>query len=147
VDHRAERLNVIRPAEHLVHGLDGPVALVDGRVCAMLNKLLGLDGIRAQVRGQDPQLDHTLLAIRIAAVAYTQSSSAGTVSAPREEPVSQSTSQLNDTLGTTEAASLLHMSRRAVSNECKQKRLPATLIGGRYRIHRDDLAAFMADRM
>ena len=135
---------MIRPAEHLVH--QGAVAVIDGRICHMLNKLVGLDKLRAQVRGQDAQLDQTLLAIRLAGTAYDETASAGTISAPREEPVSQSTPQLNDTLSTTEAATLLHLTRRAVSNECKQKRLPATLVGGRYRITHDDLAAYAAQR-
>jgi excisionase family DNA binding protein len=114
----------------------------------MLNQLV-LDKLRTRVRGQDSHLDAALLAIRRAGLEYTESTavaSRGTVSAPPEEPVSQSKSQLNDTLGTTDVAMLLHMTRRAVSNECKQKRLPATLVGGRYRVTREDLAAFMADR-
>jgi hypothetical protein len=44
--------------------------------------------------------------------------------------VSQSKSQLNDTLGTTEAATLLHMTRRAISKECVPKvllRIPQNL--------------------
>ena len=121
--------------------------MIHGRACDLLNRLLSLDKIRTQVRGQDAELDQALMAIRLAGIAYDESASVGTVSAPREEPVSQSKSQLNDTLSATEAATLLHMTRRAVSKECKQKRLPATLIGGRYRITRDDLTAFMTDRM
>ena len=137
---------MIRPAEHFVHGEGrNRIVVVDGRVCAWLNKL-SLDNLRGQIRGQNAQLDQALLAIRLAGIAYDESASVGTVSAPREEPVSQSKSQLNDTLGTTEAANLLHMTRRAVSKECKQKRLPATLVGGRYRITRDDLAIYMAQR-
>jgi excisionase family DNA binding protein len=134
-----------RPAEHLVHGIHGPVVVIDGRICALLNRL-GLDKIRGEVRGQDAQLDQTLLAIRLAGNSSAESSSAGPVSAPQEEPVSQSKSQLNDTLSTSEAAAILHLTRRAISKECKQKHLPATLVGGRYRITHQDLAAYMADR-
>jgi excisionase family DNA binding protein len=135
---------VIRPAEHLVHR--GAVAVIDGRICHMLSKLVGLDKLRAQVRGQDAQLDQTLLAIRLAGIAYDESASAGTIAAPQGEPVPQSHSQLHNTLSTAEAAALLHMTRRAVSSECKQKRLPSTLVGGRYRITRNDLTAYMAHR-
>jgi excisionase family DNA binding protein len=142
-DHNPRHL--LRPAEHFIHA-DGRIVVIDAWVCALLNKL-SLDKIRPQIRGQNAQLDQVLMAIRLVGLAYNQSSSVGTSSAPREEPVSQSKAQLNGTLGTTEAATLLHMTRRAVSKECKQKRLPATLIGGRYRITRDDLAAFMADRI
>jgi excisionase family DNA binding protein len=139
-----EVTSVIRPAEHLVY--TGSVAVIDGRICAMLDRLLNLNRVRTQVRGQNVELDQALVAIRLAGIAYDESASVGTVSAPPGEPVSQSKSQLNDTISTTEAAALLHMTRRAVSKECKQKRLPATLVGGRYRITRQDLAAFMAER-
>ena len=27
-----------RPAEHMLHGLDGPVVVLEGRVCAILNR-------------------------------------------------------------------------------------------------------------
>jgi excisionase family DNA binding protein len=135
---------MFRPAEQLVH--PGPVAVIPGQICAKLDKLLRLRKVHGQIRGQDAELDQALVAIRLAGSAYRQSASVGTVSTPQEEPVSQSKSQLNDTLGTTEAANLLHMTRRAVSKECKQKRLPATFVGGRYRITHQDLAEYMAER-
>jgi hypothetical protein len=128
---------MFRPAEQLVH--PGPIAVIDGQACAILDGLLGLDKVYRQVRGQNEQLDNAITAIRLAGAAYRENASRGTVSAPQQAAVSQSKSQLNDTLGTTDAATLLHMTRRAVSNECKQKRLPAMLVGGRYRIHPDDL--------
>jgi excisionase family DNA binding protein len=135
---------VTRPAEHLVH--KGTSVVIDGRICAVLNKLLGLDRIRSQVRGQDPQLDQELLAIRLAGIAY-ESSAAGTVSAPRPEPVSQSHQQLNgDTVNTTTAATILGITDRAVRKAITEKRLKATQLDGRYRITREDLSAFMADR-
>ena len=134
----------LRPAEHLVY--KGPTVVIDGRVCELLDRLLKLKEVRADVRGQDTELDQALVAIRLAGVAYRESSSVGTVSAPQAEPMPQSQSQLNNTLGTTEAATLLHMTRRAVSTACKQKRLPATLVGGRYRIHHDDLAEYRATK-
>lgn len=132
---------MIRPAEHSVY--TGPVAVVTGQVCATLNRILNLDSIRRERRGQDPELDQTLLAIRLAGIAF-ENSSPGTVPAPGEETVSLSTRQLNDTLSTTETAALLHVTRRTVSQECKQKRLPATLVGGRYRISRTDIFTYQA---
>lgn len=136
----------IRPAEHLVHGLDGPVAVIDGRVCAVLNRLLGLDKIRAQVRGQNPQLDQALLAIHLAALA-TESSSTGTNPAPQPEPVPQSKHQLNnDTVSTTTAATLLGITDRAIRKAIIEKRLTATNVDGRYRIPRDALERYAATR-
>ena len=131
-----------RPAEHLVHGLDGPVAVIDGRVCAMLNKLLSLDKVRAQIRGQNPQLDQALLAIKLVGTAYAASSATGKSQAPQPEPAPQSQRQLNDTVSTTTAAALLNMTDRAVRRAITEKRLKATRLDGRYRIDRDDLAAY-----
>ncbi|ORV85557.1 hypothetical protein AWC11_01655 [Mycobacterium interjectum] len=138
---------MIRPAEHLVHGLDGPVAVVDGRVCHLLNRMLSLDKFRVQVRGQDAQLDHTLMAIKLAATAFAESSAAGTHAAPRPEPEAPSKRQLNDTVSTTTAATILGITDRAVRKAIAEKRLPATLLDGRYyRVARDDLAAYAATR-
>jgi excisionase family DNA binding protein len=137
---------MIRPAEHLVHGLDGPVAVLPGQVCAVLNRLLGLDKVRVQVRGQNRQLDHALLAIKLAGTAFTASSGTGTVLAPQPEPMSQSPKQQNDTVSTTTAATILAVSDRAVRKAIAEKRLTATKVEGRYRITRDDLADYAATR-
>jgi len=78
----AARMRMARPAEHLVHGINGPVVVIEGRVCVALNKLLGLDKIRGQIRGQNPDLDQALLAIRLAAIAVESSSTGTDVAAP-----------------------------------------------------------------
>jgi excisionase family DNA binding protein len=134
-----------RPAEHLVHGINGPVVIIDGAVCALLNRLLGLDKIRAQVRGKDAQLDQTLLAIRLAGVA-TESSAPGTGIAAQPEPGPRLQGQLNETFSTSTAATILNMTDRGVRKAITEKRLKATLLDGRHRITREDLSAFMADR-
>ncbi|WP_396939601.1 helix-turn-helix domain-containing protein [Mycolicibacterium sp.] len=135
--------NFVRPAEHLVFGLSGPAVVVDGRVCAILSRVLKLDRLRMEVRGQDPQLDQTLVAIRLAAIA-SRSSAPGTTSAPQSEPVSGSRGQLNDTVNTSTAATILGITDRAIRKSIAEKRLPATKIDGRYRINREDLATFQA---
>lgn len=135
----------IRPAEHLVYGLDGPGVLVSGRVCALLNKLLSLDKIRREVRGQDAQLDQTLLAIRLAGVA-SESSSPGTHLAPQTEHGARLQPQLTDTISTTAAAAALGITDRGVRKAICEKRLTATKIDGRYRITRRDLAAYRPTR-
>ncbi|CDM76130.1 helix-turn-helix domain-containing protein [Mycobacterium marinum] len=136
-----------RPAEHLVHGLDGPVVVLPGRVCAALNRLLGLDKIRAEVRGQNAELDQALLAIRLAALAFKTGSGSGTSVAPQPEPVSGSARQpKNDTVSTNTAATILKISGRAVRKAIDEKRLTATRDdSGRWRITQDDLAAFIAE--
>lgn len=135
---------VIRPAEHLVH--KGTVAVIDARVCSLLNKLVGLDKLRARVRGQDAQLDQALLAIRLAGVSYDESSCSGTRVAAQPEPGPRLQGQLNETFSTSTAATILHITDRAVRKAIVEKRLQATLLDGRYRITREDLSAFMADR-
>lgn len=132
-----------RPAEHLVH--TGPSVTLDGLLCAKLNKLLGLDKIRAQLRGKDRHLDEGLLAIRLTAAAY-ESSSAGTYSAPQPVPVSRSTQQLNDTVSTSTAADILGLTDRAIRKAITENRLKATQLDKRWRIHRDDLAQYQADK-
>jgi excisionase family DNA binding protein len=133
-----------RPAEHLVYGLDGPGVFVDGTVCALLNKILGLDKIRAQVRGQNALLDQTLVAIRLAGIASYKVPVAEPNSAPQPEPVPQSKQHHEDTIGTTAAAAILGISDRAVRKAITEKRLPATCLDGRYRITRQDLRTYMA---
>ncbi len=138
--HRKDRrVTGFRPAEHLVHGLDGPIVLIDGAVCARLNRLLGLDKLRAQVRGQNPRLDQALLAIKLAAVAYTESSAHGTDVAPQPEPAARSTQLLNDTVSTTTASAFLGITDRAIRKAISEKRLPATKVDGRWRVTREDL--------
>ncbi|MCA1709456.1 MAG: hypothetical protein LC808_41710 [Actinobacteria bacterium] len=52
------------PAEHLVHGLDAPVVLVSGRVAAWLLSRARLDQYHRTHRGDDAEVDQTLLALR-----------------------------------------------------------------------------------
>ena len=133
---------MFRPAEHLVHGINGPCVVLDGQVCAILDQLLSLDKVGRQYRGQSEQLDHSLRAIRLAGAAYTQSSCKGTKSAPTSEPDTRSQRQLNDTVSTTTAASILGLTNRAVVKAINEKRLIADKPDGRWRITRKDLHEF-----
>lgn len=136
----------IRLAEEFMHG-DRHVAVLDGWACARLNKL-GFDRLREQAMGRDAHLYQLLLAIRTVAMKY-EGSPCGTNAAPQREPMRQSlkNQQLNtDTVGTTNAATILGLTPRAVRRAIEEKRLAATLLDGRYRITRDDLAEFAAHR-
>lgn len=137
---------MIRPAEFSVHV--GPIAVLDGRVCAALSRLLNLDKLRAQIRGQDAGLDQALLAIRLAALKYDGDSSAtGSKPAPVAEVVSPSAQQQNSTFSTTTAAGIAGVSDRAIRQAIDDKRLTATKNdSGHYRITREALAAFIAQR-
>jgi excisionase family DNA binding protein len=58
----------------------------------------------------------------------------------------QSKRQLNETVSTTTAATILGITDRAVRRAITEKRLTATTLDGRYRIDRDDLAKYLATR-
>lgn len=52
--------------------------------------------------------------------------------------------QLPEYLTTDEVAAVIRMDRDYVSRQCKAKNLAATKVGKEWRIHREDLRAFMA---
>jgi excisionase family DNA binding protein len=136
-----------RTAEAFIHGVDGPVVVLDGMVCAGLDSMLRLDKVGRQVRKQSEQLFQVILAIRLAGIKYAESSSSGTVSAPQPEPVSQLKNQPNsDTVSSTTAATILGITSRAVTKAITENRLPARKSDGRYRITRQALTAYKANR-
>lgn len=124
----------VRLPEHRV--FLGPSVVLDGRACALLNRALNLDRVRVELRGQTPELDWALQAIKLGALAHA-SSVGGTSVAPQPEPRIASTEV--DSVSTSLAAELLGITPRAVRRAIAEKRLPATRLDGRWRIARDDL--------
>jgi excisionase family DNA binding protein len=120
----------------------GPIAVIDGYSCHLLNQYLGK--LRSQVRGRDPQFDAALLMIHRAGLEYVESSCRGTSIAPRREPKPDLGQQ--ETVGTTTAATILGITDRAVRKAITEKRLPATQLDGRWRITVADLALYKAQR-
>ena len=135
-----DRRAMFRPAKQLVH--PGPIAVVDGQACDLLDRLLSLDKVYRQVRGQCEQLDNAITAIRLAGAAYRERSAVGPHSAPRPDIAPHSTRQQNTTLSTTQAAAILGIEPRSVRRAALEKRLPATCLDGRYRFNPDDLANY-----
>ena len=86
----------IRPAEHFVHGVHGPIAIFDAEVCAILDRLPDVRRLRKEARGRNPRLDQALLALRLTGLAHTETSATGSKVAPVAEPSSRSSQQLND---------------------------------------------------
>ena len=130
----------IRPAEHFVHGVHGPIAIFDAEVCAILDRLPDVRRLRKEARGRNPRLDQALLALRLTGLAHTETSATGSKVAPVAEPRPRSSQQLNDdTVSTTTAAALLNITDRAVRQAITEKRLPAEKYDGRWRITRQDL--------
>lgn len=132
-----------RPPEHYVHGADGPVVVVPGRVAAWLERHAGLREIRTRRRGIDPEVDAVLVALAVAAAAWrnTAGSPSGTERRNPAEPAAQS-----DTMTSQEAADELGCTGRAVRKAIAAGRLHARLVGGRWLVDPEDLAHYRAAR-
>jgi excisionase family DNA binding protein len=129
-----------RPAEHYVHGIGAPAVVVPGRVAAWLERHADLTRLRIERRGQDPEVDAVLTALRLAAAAW-RSSATGTDSRNQPE-LAPSSPQVT----TRDAADLLDMTPRGVVKAIAEGRLPAEQINGRWQITREDLEHFRASR-
>lgn len=133
-------MSAVRPPEHLVHGLDGPVVILSGRVCSFLNKYAKLDEFRVNIRGQDPELDAAQVALYLAAQQW-RSSATGTTQEPKPELPESS-----HWMTTTEVASRLWMTSRGVRKAIAEGRLQAESVAGRWRISQEALAHYKAVR-
>lgn len=129
-----------RDPKHYVHGIDGPIAIISGRVAAWLHQQLQLDALRKDVRGIDSEVDHVLIALSVAASAW-RASVLGTGPRNLPEPKPRST-----WLTTTEVADLLNLTDRAVRSACQSGRLSAQRIGDRWQISREDFEHYRAAR-
>jgi len=129
---------IVRPPEHLVHGLEGPVVIVSGRVAAWLNRHAGLNEYRIDHRGEDPDVDSTLNALRIAELKWREAVT-GTKEAAPPEPQ-------REWMSTTQAATQTRIGERAIRKAIDAGRLKAISVNGRWRIRREDLAHYQANR-
>lgn len=130
-----------RPPETYVHGIEGPVVVVPGRVAAWLERNADLRRLRTEVRGGDAEVDAVLVALATCALAW-RTSAVGRERAPEPEVVASSGQRLS----TSQAAALLSRSDRAVRMACSAGRLPAEQVGGRWLIDREDLEHYKAAR-
>jgi excisionase family DNA binding protein len=129
-----------RPAEHHVFGTGrDAVVVVPARVASWLNAR-GLNELRAASRGVDPNVDNVLSALALAGAQWLASVHGTTQrKAPEMAP-------LCPWMTTAEVADLLYLSDRAVRMACKNGRLRADQIDGRWRISREDFEHFRAAR-
>ncbi|MET3450101.1 helix-turn-helix domain-containing protein [Curtobacterium sp. 1544] len=127
-----------RQARELVHGTDGPVVLVSARAAAWLIRYAELDSYHQTHRGEDAEVDQTLIALKVAALSW-RNAATGTKSAAKPEL----TAQL-EWLSTKQAADALAMTDRAIRKAIRENRLQATTVGRAYRINREQLAHFKA---
>jgi excisionase family DNA binding protein len=96
----------------------------------------GLDQYRREHRGEDPEVDQTLIALTVIALQW-RNSATGTSKAPTPELDAQL-----EWLSTTQAAEALTMTDRAIRKAIREKRLNAVHVGRAYRISREQLAHF-----
>lgn len=128
---------MIRPPEYLV--LSNGV-FVTARVAAYLLRYAELERYRISHRGEDPEVDSTLVALTVAALEW-RSSATGTKDAARPE---LDTSL--EWLGTRAAATQLGVTDSAIRKAIRERRLKAEKIGSVYRINREQLAHFKQNR-
>ena len=134
-----------RPAEHLVLGTSGPVVVVSGRVSAWLLSRAGLDQYHREHRGDDPEVDQLLVALKIAAHIWREgnvSADHGTVAV--DTPAKPALSP--QWLTTTAAARTLGIGPRAIRKAIGAGRLRATWAGGQWWIDPEDVAHYRAQR-
>lgn len=133
-------MTVTRPPESYVHGVDGPAVIVPGRVAALLERFADLTRVRVAVRGQDPELDAVLVAMRLVAAKW-RATATGSPHPPAPEVAARS-----QWLSTTQAADILGVTDRAVRLAITEHRLNAQQVDRRWRISREDLEHFRAAR-
>jgi excisionase family DNA binding protein len=131
-----------RPAEHYVHA-DGQLVLVPAKVAHWLGQH-GLDALRVRARGEDPEVDAVLSALRLAALTHTASAGGSTSGSllVNEAEVPPS----SEWMSTGQAADALGVTPRAVRLACKRGRLPAEQVDGRWRITRTSVSTYRAAR-
>jgi excisionase family DNA binding protein len=127
-----------RPPGHYLHGQDGMVVVLPGRIAALLEQHAGLNRFRIEIRGRDPELDAVLLDLRLAALAW-RTSATGTKEDVRPEPAAS-------WLSTTEAAARVGVTSRAIRRAIAEQRITATRVGRSWRIARTDHEHYRANR-
>ncbi|WP_189016033.1 helix-turn-helix domain-containing protein [Paenarthrobacter histidinolovorans] len=128
----------VRPPAAYVHGINAPVVIVPARIAAWLERNAGLNQIRINARGADPEVDSVLNALRLAALTW-RTAATGSPQAPEPEAARES-----KWYSTTDAAERLGITDRAVRLAIQEKRLHATNLDGRWRISTEDIEHFKA---
>lgn len=134
----------VRPAESYVHGLDGPTVTVPARVAALLLRRTDLGAYARDHRGEDPETDQVLVALRLAAAAWL--AAAGSDCGPSLVADGAVEASSARQLSTGHAAKLLGITERSVRRAVTQGRLRATPLGGRWVLTPEDVEHFRAQR-
>ena len=127
-----------RPPEFYVHA-DGRLVTVPGRVAYQLDRLLDLNALRSRVRGEDPELDAVLVALRLAAMVAVSEDGQPTRTLPDPDASLP-------WLTTQAAADRLDVDPRTVRRACQEGRLPARRAGRSWVVSREALEQYAAQR-
>lgn len=134
-----------RPAECHVLGFDAPVVVVPGRVAAWLLSRAGLADYHRAHRGDDPEVDQVLVALKLAAIAWRERAT-GTDHGTREADTPPQDAPSPTWLNATTAARALGITSRAVVKAIAAGRLPAQWSAGRWWIDPADVEHYRARR-
>jgi excisionase family DNA binding protein len=130
-----------RPVESYVHGLDGPLCLVEGREAMALLAFGGLDAWQREHRGANAHLDRAVAKLRLASAAYRAGSGISTSPAEPPEPAPRSDGRLT----TRQAATQLGVTPRAITKAINEGRLRAEWFAGRWLIDAATAARYRAN--
>ncbi len=114
--------------------MHGPGVFVPAHVAAWLDQVAKLRELRTRARGNDSEVDAVLLAIGLVANAYRTGSGARTATVPTREPLAAL-----DVLDTRQAADRLGVGQRAITKAIAARTLPASKVGGRWALTREDV--------
>ena len=134
------------PAEHLVFGADGAVTVVPGRVAAWLLSRAGLADYHRAHRGDDPEVDQVLVALKLAAIAWRERNTTGTDHGTQAADTPPQAAPSPHWLTTTATARVLGITARAVVKAISAGRLPAQWSAGCWWINPDDVEHYRARR-
>ena len=126
-------------------GYNGPIVVVPGRIAAWLLSRAGLADYHRAHRGDDPEVDQVLVALKLAAHAWRERTT-GTDHGTREANTPPQDAPSPRWLTTTATAQLLGITSRAVVKAIAVCRLPAVWSAGRWWIDPEDVEHHRARR-
>lgn len=131
-----------RPIEAFVHGLSGPVGLIEGPEAVALLAYCDLAAYLREHRGVNPALDRAVAVLRLVSAAHRAGAGRAVATSPAEppQPVPLSGRQLT----TKQVALLSGVSRSAVTKAIRQGRLRAEWFAGRWLVDSGDAARYRA---
>ncbi|MDN4595907.1 helix-turn-helix domain-containing protein [Leifsonia virtsii] len=130
----------VRQATELVIAAGGPEVIISGRAAAFLLRYAGLNQYHVDHRGEDPEIDQTLVALKVAALAW-RGTATGTQEAAKPE-----LDRGSQWLSTSQAAAAIQVTDRAIRKAIRERRLHAEKVGRTYRISREQLAHYRERR-